>query len=173
MRLVGSTQAATQPALRGLPRRGRSCAASFWSGVEGREQNGTAEYLPPSAAPTLCFQLEVLPGVVGIFIFLFVFSDCFKNACEKKQTNKTHTQRREGFMVRENASVSNGAKRVVQLIPMFRVFLSSSVSAHCGVSKSQSKRREQGVKHCSLQVQKFRSIGSGMSRKSDRSLTQT
>jgi len=121
VRLVGSTQAATQPAARPAAARGQSCAASFWSGVEEREQNGTAEYLPPSAAPTLCFQLEVLPGVVGIFIFLFVFSDCFENACKKnKQTE--HTQRREGFMVRENASVSNGAKRVVQLIPMFRVF---------------------------------------------------
>jgi hypothetical protein len=82
--------------LRGLPRRGQSCAASFWSGVEEQEQNGTAEYLPSSAAPTLCFQLEVLPGAVGIFIFLFVFSDCFENACEKKTKQNTHANKR-GF----------------------------------------------------------------------------
>lgn len=114
MRLVGSTQAATQPAARPAAARGQSCAASFWSGVEEREQNGTAEYLPPSAAPTLCFQLEVLPGVVGIFIFLFVFSDCFKNACEKKNKQNTRKEERvlwsektQAFLTAQNASCSS------------------------------------------------------------------
>lgn len=124
MRLVGSTQAAMQPVARPaaarpelrchLLVRGRRTRAERYRGIPSIQRRTNALF--PARSPA---------GCGGNFHFSFRLFGLFqKRVRKKKQTNKTHTQRREGFMVRENASVSNGAKRVVQLIPMFRVFLS-------------------------------------------------